>query len=142
MINPAFLTNAHQVKNRLHLQTNAGLASTNKKGYLGNSLFWLDQMGIANVVLLCTLESKFNITSDSKKDGGAFVVHTPEGRVLIKRCPKTSFSYIDLTDESGGAAVMMVQTVRQLYDGYTKREVEKAILAKKLQSRIGNPSEA
>ena len=142
MVNPAFLTGIHQVKKRLNLQTNAGSASTNKKGYLGSTLFWLDQMGIANVVSLKTLEAKFKITYDSTKDDGAFVVHTPDGKVLVKRCEKTSFPYIDLTDEEGGAAIMMVQTVRQRYEGYTKKEVERAIEARKLQGRLGNPSEA
>lgn len=96
MINPTFLSNVHKVKNHLHLQTNARVASTNLKGYLGNTLFWLDQMGIANVVSLCTLESKYKITYDSEEDGGAFVVHMPDGKVLIQWCPKTSFPFIDL----------------------------------------------
>lgn len=142
MINPAYLSNVHEVENRLHLQTNARSASTNLKGYLGNTLFWLDQMGIANVVSLRTLESKYKVTYDSERDSGEFVVHTPDGRVLIKGCPKTSFPYIDLTDESGGATIMMVQTVRERFEGYTKQEVERAMLAWKLQGRIGNPSKA
>lgn len=99
MVNPAFLTGIlHQVNKRLNLHTNVGSASTNRNGYLGSTLFWLDQMGIANIVSLKTLESKFRITYDSTKDERAFVVHTPEGRILIKS-KKTSFPYINLTDE-------------------------------------------
>lgn len=37
---------------------------------------------------------------------------------------------------------MMVQAVRERFEGYTKQEVERAILARKLKGRIGNPSEA
>lgn len=72
------------------------------------------------------------------------MVHAPEGRVLIKRCKKILFTYIDLTDELGGAAVMMVQIARQNFFGYTKQEVKKAIKARKLQpqGRPGNPREA
>lgn len=141
MVNRTFMSDIRVTNQKLNLQTNAGSASTNKKGFLGNTPFWLDPMGIANVVSLRTLESKFKVTYDSTQDGGAFVVHTPEGPVLIRRCPKTSFPYIDLTDEQGGAAIMMVQTVRQRYQGYTKKEVERAIEARKLQGRLGNPSE-
>lgn len=71
----------------------------NERRELGSTLFWLDQMGIANVVSLPTLEAKFKITYDSTKDGGVFVAHTPEGRLLIKCCPETKFPYIDLTDK-------------------------------------------
>ena len=142
MVNPTFLSKIHKVSKALRLHTNAGAASTNKRGYLGNTLFWLDRMGIANVVSLRTLEAKFWITYDSRKNDGAFILHTSGGDILVKRCPKTSFPYIDLTDEAGEAAIVLVQSVRKQYDGYTRKEVERAIEARKLQSRLGHPSEA
>ncbi len=62
------------------------------------------------------LERKFKVTYDSRQHKGAFVPHTPEGEVLIKQCPKTSFPYIDLKDELGKAVVVLIQTVRQRYE--------------------------
>ena len=35
----------------------------------------------------------------------------------------------------------MVQTIRQNYEGYTKKEVEQAKLARKVQGRIGHPTD-
>ncbi len=98
-------------------------------------------MGIANMVSLKTLERKYKITYNSREREGVFVLHTPKGKVLVKRCPRTLFPYIDLADESGEAAIALVQTVKHRYEGYTWKEVEKAIEARRLQARLGHPSE-
>ena len=39
MVNPTVLSKIHKVAKPLKLHTNAGSASINKKGYLGNTLF-------------------------------------------------------------------------------------------------------
>eukprot|EP00804_Cyclotella_cryptica_P012650 CCRYP_016917-RA/>CCRYP_016917-RA protein AED:0.45 eAED:0.65 QI:0/0/0/1/0/0/2/0/152 len=72
MVIPKYLTDIHAVKDPLVLHTNAGKSKADKKGYLGGTPFWLDKRGIANVVSLKTLESKYQITYDSKVRGRAF----------------------------------------------------------------------
>jgi hypothetical protein len=108
----------------------------------GGTTFWLDEKGTANVISLKMLEQTFHITYNSKKQGVAFVCHTPKGAVLFERCPATKFPYINLDRDKSGAAAMLVQTIRQNFKGYTCEEVERAILARKMQSRSGHPSEA
>ncbi|KAL7529447.1 hypothetical protein ACHAXR_002971 [Thalassiosira sp. AJA248-18] len=98
-------------------------------------------MGIANVVSLNSLEQKYHVQYDSRKKDGAFICKTSEGEVIFKRCPDTKFPYVDLDEEGSENAVMLVQTVCKNYEGFTKREVERAILARKLQARSGHPSE-
>ena len=39
-------------------------------------------------------------------------------------------------------AFNMLQTVRINYEGYMKKEIESAILARKVQARVGHPSDA
>ena len=39
-------------------------------------------------------------------------------------------------------AINMLQTVKINYEVYMKKEVEAAILARKLQTRVGHPSDA
>lgn len=69
-------------------------------------------MGIANVVSLRSLEEKYRVSYDSLKDGGAFIVHTDEGDVIFKRCPDTSFPYLDLDDVTGGdRGAMLLQSM-------------------------------
>ena len=45
--------------------------------------------------------------------------------------------YIDLRDNQEGIA--MIETVRKKFAGATKREIEKAYLARTVQRRIGHP---
>ncbi|KAL7528833.1 hypothetical protein ACHAWF_002726 [Thalassiosira exigua] len=142
MCDPTYLSKIHSAKTRLNLHTNTGASRTNKKGYLGSFLFWLDTLGIANVVLLRSLEKKYRVSYDSlEQGGGAFIVHAPGSEIKFKRCEDTGFPYIDLDDHGDEAAVMLVQTVRQNFEGYTRQEVERAIEARKLQARTGHPSE-
>ena len=117
MVEGAYLDNIHTVDKPLRLYTNAGSSSTNRKGYLGNQLFWLDRMGLANVVKLKTLEDRFHMTYDSQARGGAFICSTPEGEVIFRRCPDSDVPYVDLDDEGANAAIVMVQTVRERYAG-------------------------
>eukprot|EP00804_Cyclotella_cryptica_P006222 CCRYP_015296-RA/>CCRYP_015296-RA protein AED:0.33 eAED:0.35 QI:23/0/0/1/0/0/3/0/304 len=128
MVEAKYLDKVHTVKDTLTLHTNAGKSHTNKKGYLGGTAFWLDEKGIANVV--------------SEQDGGAFVCHTKDGAVVFKRCTTTGFPFVDLSKERNIAAAVLIQTVRQNFEGYTREEVERAIMARKMQSRSGHPSEA
>ncbi|KAL7463852.1 hypothetical protein ACHAXS_004203 [Conticribra weissflogii] len=71
---------------------------------------------------------------------GAFIVETAAGEVIFKCCPYTSFPFINLDDHSNDNAVMLIQTVKENYKGYTSRNVENAISARRAQGMIGNPS--
>jgi|JI7StandDraft_1071085.scaffolds.fasta_scaffold2068742_1 hypothetical protein len=46
-------------------------------------------------------------------------------------------SYIDLNKVRANKAVMLVQTIRKSYEGYTREEMERAILARKTQPGEG-----
>lgn len=141
-VNSVYLSGIHEAINPLTTHTNSGSSSTKMQGYLGSVLFWLDRMGIANVVSLDSLEQKYHVKYDSLENDGAFICKTTDGEVIFKRCPDTKFPYVDLDEEGSENAVLLVQTVRKNYEGFTRREVERAILARKLQARAGHPSEA
>ena len=139
MCTGAYLPNIHGVTKAMTVHCNSGSSNTKMKGSLGSMLFWLDRFGIANVVSLASLEEKCHVKYDSRERDGAFVCKTSAGEVVFKRCPKTKFPYVDLDEEGDGNAVLLVQTIRKNYEGFTKREVERAILARKLQARSGHP---
>jgi len=67
--NPAYLTGVHKSNKSLRLHTNADNTTTDKKGYLGSTLFWLGQ-GSANVVKIKTLEELCH------KNGGSLSYHS------------------------------------------------------------------
>jgi hypothetical protein len=143
MVNPAYLSNIHPAEVPLRLHTNAGTSVSRQQGYLGKQKFWLDHMGIANVISLKSLKERYRVTYDSSTDGGAFVVHTDNGDVTFKRCPETSFPFIDLDDVAGGdMGAMLVQTIRKNYEGFTKREVQRARELRELQGRLGHLNES
>jgi hypothetical protein len=143
MVNPAYLTDIQAAEVPLRLHTNAGTSVSKQQGYLGSQKFWLDCGGIANVISLKSLEEKYRVSYDSTIEGGAFVVHTDRGDITFNRCPDTSFPFIDLDDVTGGdMGATLVQTVRENYEGFTKREVLKAREMRELQGRLGHLNES
>ena len=82
-------------------------------------------------------------------------MHTAQGQVHFHK-DKQGLPYIDLEQPGHMAAIMLmqnasqqstkpegmalVQTVRENYEGYTKREVLRAKEARLVQAMIGNPS--
>jgi len=57
------LTNVHEAKGTLHLQTNGGVLKCNPMGLIdGCSYVWCDTRVIANIVSLDNAEKKANLT--------------------------------------------------------------------------------
>jgi hypothetical protein len=145
MANRQYLKDIRKSPKPLAMNTNTGSTLTDLKGKLGMLQFWLCQHGIANVVSLRTLEKHFHVKYDSSKEQGSFTCTTktkPPHTVIFKRCEKTGFPCIDLDDMENNAAITMVQTVRENFDGFTRKEVEQAIAARKAQALAGHPSES
>lgn len=141
MSRPEYLSGIHNLATPLVLHTNAGTCSANQQGYLGSTRFWLDRLGIANVISLRTLEKLYRVSYDSRLHQGSFICETPEGNITFTRCADTGFPYIDLDEHGDNSAVLLVQTVRQNYEGFTRIEVERAIAARRAQALTGHPSE-
>eukprot|EP00804_Cyclotella_cryptica_P011280 CCRYP_007764-RB/>CCRYP_007764-RB protein AED:0.31 eAED:0.33 QI:0/0/0/1/1/1/2/0/430 len=142
MIEPSYLKDIRTADKALTLHTNAGSSQSTKQGRLGFMMFWLDEGGIAKVVSLRSLESRFHVRYDSKVQGGSFICEMPQGNIMFQRCPMTGFPYVDPNAEHHKVLVALVQCTRKSYEGYTKEEVKRAIEARKAQARAGHPSKA
>jgi len=69
-------------------------------------------------------------------------IYCLDGTLLKLKCNTDlcgRFPYLDIQEHK--ASVTMVQTVHQNYEGYTKRQVQEAILAHKAQATLENPSQ-
>jgi hypothetical protein len=120
---------------------------------------WYIPNGIANIFSMHELEKHYRITYDSWE--GFYQVHTPRGTVKFHK-DEQGLPYIDLdksskeaatmlmqlgqhalTDQTKGNAehTMLVETVRENFEGFTKNEVLKAKQARRAQAMMGNPSE-
>ncbi len=97
--------------------------------------------GIENLLSLPQLEADgFTV---SYHTGGNWIITTPHGDKITFHREEDGvcrgFPYIDMQSK---AAMAMIQTVRQRYEGFTKREVQDAIAARKAQAMTGHPTDA
>jgi hypothetical protein len=126
----------------LRTNCNAGTNFATKKGWYCNLFnLWLVRNGIANLLLLPQLEADGFMVS--YHTGGNWIVTTPHGKEITFHQEEDGvcrgFPYIDMQSK---AAMAMIQTVRQHYEGFTKREVQVAIAARKAQAMTGHPTDA
>jgi hypothetical protein len=56
---------------------------------------WLNEGGVAMILLLKQLEKLWRVSYDSGRHGGSFVIHTDNGNIVIKN-NDTGMPYIDL----------------------------------------------
>lgn len=67
-------------------------------------------------------------------------METPEGNMTFKQCPITSFPYADLDKQVNEGAAMLLKTMQGHYEGFTRKEVDRAKEVRWLQSMISNLS--
>jgi len=103
MCNPVYLTGVHKSNESLRLHTNAVNTTTDKKGYLGSTLFWLGQ-GSASVVKIKTLEELCHkngesLSYHSRRDERAFIADSGGDYVVIfHKCHDIDFPFINLDE--------------------------------------------
>jgi hypothetical protein len=134
------LDNLHLAGATLRANCNAGTNFATKKGWY-HDLFnlWLVRNGIANLLSLPQLEADgFTV---SYHTGGNRIVMTPQGKEITFHREENGvchgFPYIDMQSTN---AVVMIQTVCQQYEGFTKRKVQDATAARKAQAMTGHPT--
>ena len=133
-----FLENIGPSPYHLKGHCNAGTLTCKEQGYYGPFKMWLNSQGIANLLSIPQLEEEgYKVDYNTDRD---WVVTTPEGKdIKFERdtglCNRMPF--IDLRKHHEGIA--MLETVRANFEGYTKKQVERAILARRLQSMLAHP---
>ncbi len=120
--NPSLLANA---KNLIMAHCNNVSLYTNLEGDLGGMTVYHNPYGIANVLSLESIKAKHRVTYDSWDCEGAFKVHTKEGIVEFKPNEK-GLHYHDTFENDSNIKCMMVNTVRDNFEGHTKHNIAKA----------------
>ena len=129
------LDNVYKSSTTMNGSCNAGITKLNTKGRYGNFEFWLNKRGIANFLSIPMLESiGYKVSTHTDRD---CVVINPDGkRILFKRdtglCK--GMPYIDLRKNHLG--VTMIETVQKNFESFTKKEIERAKLARVVHHRI------
>ena len=146
--NRKFLTNIRDSGRTMKIHCNAGTAITRLVGNLpGYGEVWFHPEGIANILSLSRVKDKYRVTFDSK-NGNKFVVHKDDGTTRIFSQSKQGLYYyavgdnIKKTDTKTKYTKIETafNTVEENKKNYSKRDVSRATLARKLQRAIGRPS--
>ncbi len=138
--NWGLLTNIRKAKNPVTIHCYAGSTYSALEGEFGNVTVKHDFHSIVNVLSLYKAKQHHQVTYDSKDQGGVFQVHTGEGIIEFK--PSTwGLHYHNLSDPESNIELMLVNTVRGNFEGYTCHEVERVREARRIQGMIANPTE-
>ena len=148
---PEHVSNIRPATNPIKVHCNKGTMDTTQEADFGDTPVYFDARGIANVLSLYQLGQKFKVTYDSTDRGGVFKVLTPAGVVEfkptqkglhvlnLKHNPDAAFILVNDADLAYGKS--RVPTVRQNYEGFTKRQVQQATHARRIMGMIGAPTE-
>jgi hypothetical protein len=88
------------------------------------------------------------VTYDSTCNGGAFVCHTKDGKVVLRNNGK-GMPYLNLRESKAKAVLLFapeaaqsfVQMVQGNMEGFTRRKVEEGRKACKVQAMLGHPTD-
>jgi len=136
---PAMLTNIRKAKIPRKIHCNAGSTCSVLERNFGSSTVKHSPYGISNVLLLNGAKQRHRVTHNSEDCRGVFQVHTNKGIVEFKPSAQ-GLHYHDVSDASSNIELMLVNTVRENFEGYSHHEVEKAKEARCIQGMIANPT--
>jgi hypothetical protein len=146
---PTHVKNIHPAAHPIRVHCNKGALDTTHVADFGHTPVFFDPRGIANVLSLYQLRQKFKVTYNSTDRGGVFKVFTQAGLVEFKPTEKglhainlrenPDAAYV-LVNDAGLASPSPINTVRNNFEGFTKKQVQRATLARRLMAMIGAPT--
>jgi hypothetical protein len=145
---PKILENLRKQACGLVRHSNAGSCGMDTTGETGAvKQMWLNEGRVATIIPLKVLEKIWPVRYDSECYGGLFVIHTKQGKIIIKNSSK-GMLYLDLRELEAKVAlsfvqmaILFIQTVRGNMEGYTQQEVEEARATREAQAKLGHPTD-
>ena len=137
-INPSLLVKIHKVDTTLRIRCNAGIKTTEYKGYLtGYGWVWYYSEGIANILSLSRVKERYRVTFDSAMDN-CFYVYKDDGKILkFQEASRRLYYFNTKSQEEEGT--MLITTVTNNISKFSAHDVSQAKKARSLQQRIGRP---
>ena len=143
--NPKMVEKVQRANSTLKLATNAGTMETKDKAIVPKyGEVWFDKNAITNVFSLANMTKKHQVTFDSD-DENAFIVHTEGGKMKFKLTHNNLYAYKSHQQESDegmgkNKPTSLIQTVTENEKFYTKRQLQRAQVARNLLHALGNPT--
>jgi uncharacterized membrane protein YgcG len=130
------LRDIHMVPTTMHIRCNAGITTTNLKGWLGDfpEPVWYNPNGVANILSLFIVKRYYHVRYDSAQHD-TITVTKPDGNTWV--FAPTGKGLYALTNLSTDWA--HITTVADRKEEYTKREYRDAVLARKIQNIVMFP---
>ena len=142
-VNRRLLKNIRRIKQYMYIHCTAGVTRTNLVGELpGYGTVWFHPDGIANILSLARVKTKYRITFDSD-ESNEFIVHKPDGTTRNFKESSRGLYYHDTSiavTEVARTGSVLVTTVADNASNYTHTDYSRALLARKTQQIIGRPS--
>ncbi len=139
--NASLLTDIHYAGSRMYIQCNAGTLMTDMQGTLpGYGIVWYSEKAIANILSLNNVRSRSGVVYLDEE--GKFTVTNADGSVDVYVADEDGLHSRCATATECATATLLVATVDDNKDNYTKSEVNRANRARTLQIRLGRPSTA
>jgi Reverse transcriptase (RNA-dependent DNA polymerase)/Zinc knuckle len=134
---PELLENIREGLGSMTIHCNAGATTTTLVGDVaGYGTVWYNPNGIANILSVARVISRgYQVTYDSL-DRNEFVLKGPNGDEVVFRQSEQGLFYVDMATKGS----IFVNTVAGNKVRYTRRERDRADLARRLQQTIGRPS--
>jgi len=133
-----YLKNVHVVDTVLKGSCNTVVTTSNTKGLFGVFEMRLNRRGIASLLSIPQLEGDgYKVTYDTDAD---WLITTPAGGKIAFQQDTglcNCMLYIYMSENHAGLALL--KTVRKNFEGFAKKQVEKALLACNVQAMVGHP---
>ena len=134
--NPKLVSHISKTKQSMTVHGNGGTLTSNTKAHVENyGSVWYHPQAITNILSLKNVSKKFRVTYDSQGKG-AFIVHKPNGINVHFVSHKDGLHYHNTHDRQ----LTMVTTVANESEGFSKRQIEHAKIAREFQAKVGHPS--
>ena len=129
------LCGIHKVSKGLSVRCNAGVRTTNLKGYLGDfpEPMWFDPGGVANVLSLHIIIKYYRVFYDSNVSDEFIVEVSSDTTLRFTPTAKGLYAYLGCQGPQS-TAWAFVTTVTDKRDLYTKRAYQDAVAARQAQN--------
>jgi hypothetical protein len=137
--NKNLLRNIRQIDMYVEVKCNAGSRTTNWIGDFPGlpEPVWFDKNGRCNILSMKRVKKFYHITYDSDNEHGFIVTHRKKGTSRSFYESKKGLHFSDFKTHPISSHVFATTTVKKQKEQFSKRDVKRAVVARKLHNSTG-----
>lgn len=141
VFNRDLLRGIHRPGHTIGINCNAGTVTLKQQGKLGGypAPVWYHPQGIANIMSMADVARHYRLTMDTGKEN-SITLHRPDGTTAVfTPSAKGLYKYEMREDKTVEGFWSFLETVDNLAANFTKREIQHATEARRLQNIVMRP---